>query len=210
MSKVNAVARRWMAVIVATGALAGCQRIECEEFQLDHPLMRWHWFADLQPGYTFVNGRGVGVQLTQTQYDRSAYEKRWCHLCACSTDLQTDYTCEALGTLFQSGVGYESLAKPSDTNGDVYYGINRLYSTERDYSSFRSRDSTLEENVYQGLPPQFAVRRRTSVTLLTTTVADVLELTVLDTARAGVEKVWVKSGSGLLAFQRRGVVWLKQ
>ncbi|GAB3833079.1 hypothetical protein [Hymenobacter jeollabukensis] len=190
--------------------MAGCQRIECAEFQLDHPLMGWHWFADLQPGYTYVNAQGGSVQLVRTEYDRAAAEKRWCHMCACYTELQTDYTCAALNTLFQCNVEYEGLAGPDENGGSVYYGVNPLASSERGYSSFGSRDSTLEEYVSDYLPQRFTVRRRTTVTLLTTPVADVLELTVLDTATAGVETVWVKKGQGLLAFRRRGVVWLKQ
>ena len=211
MSNTYLPRRHWIVAVALTSLMTGCQRIECEEFRLDHPLMGWHWFADLQPDYTFVNAQGVGVQLTRTEYERQAAEKHWCHMCAgCGIELRADYSCEALGTLFQCDVAYEGLAESGEDDGSIYYGINRLHSTQRGYRAFSSRDSTLEEYVYQNSSPQFTIRRRASVTLLTTTVADVLELTVRDTAEAGVETVWVKKGQGLLAFKRRGVLWLKR
>ncbi|MCR5890074.1 hypothetical protein LRS06_20310 [Hymenobacter sp. J193] len=197
-------------LLLAAWGVAGCRRIECEEFQLDHPLMGWHWFADLQPSYTFVNGQGRSVLLVRTEYEREAAEKRWCHLCLCTADLRTDYTCEMLGLLFQCDIDYAGEAESDAVNGNVYYGVNRLYSAQRDFSSFRSRDSTLDASVGSYSSALFTVHRRPSITLLATTVSDVLELAILDTAQAGAEVVWVKKGQGLIGFQRGGEVWVRQ
>jgi hypothetical protein len=183
-----------------------CQKYKCSGFDKGHSINKWNWFPENQGFYKYVNKNQEELELTRTKYEISESREFWCHMCACGQELTSHYDSYNVGIQFRCTLGY--WGDENNTNNDkgsLYYGIDKIGSP------FSSNEETVSENeVPQYEYREFEILFKDTVEIADTKFANVTELSVLDTTKTKIRKLWIAPSSGLIGFRVNNQDWRKR
>lgn len=185
-----------IALLLTTSTLTlnSCRKVECEDFNVDHEVKRWHLFPEQESVYTFGND-SFELNMDLTNLTISEFEEYRCHMCACFRDFSSTYNADSLS--INSFVGYNSINdKESPT---VSYSINNKY-----IRFYLNSDNSIRIESNDGKPynEDVKITLKKSAEINGKTFNQVLEIDIL--SQNQITRMWVEYGTGLVAFELNG------
>ena len=182
--------------------LLSCQKITCEQFNLNHETMDWHFFPDLNQRYTFYDVDSNETYFNQTHFIRSEKKEFSCHMCACYPDMESIYESSELNLKLKNIAIYESLK--GNIQSTVYYNIDNLTSL-LDIEHGSVVEYVDNRDYFQ----KFNIQNQLSITLNGQTFYNVTQFEILETGQTAIEIFWIQAEKGLIGFKINDHVWTK-
>lgn len=194
-------------LFISTGFLYSCTKVRCPGYDFNHPVTQWHWFPDLKKSYTFINKDSSEITFIQAKIQYSTPKTISCPYCYCSVSLESYYDCTQFSMSLRSLVGFgisENGTNITDTLGSGFFGVDRL----GDCYTVTQKPEVFEQ--CNCCHPSFQISALDSVQIVGKAFMNTVLFEPLDSNRTKVKKIWIKKGSGVIGFQRQGVIWRKK
>lgn len=198
----------FLPVMALFGLLASfsCQKYQCAGFDKEHPINKWNWFPENQVSYSFININQDKIELTRTKYEATQSREFSCDICACCQDLTSHYDIANVGIQFRCTLSYCGKENNRDNDGGgLYYGIDKIGSP------FSPSMQTVHENE---VPPyeyvEFETTIKDIIDIAGKEFTNVTELSVKDTTKSKIRKLWIAQNSGLVGFRMSNQNWRKE
>lgn len=195
--------KKLIIILTTLLTLNGCQKIECPAFDFNHPINRWHWFPNNEDSYEFMDSDSATIVLIRTSFEFNQFEERNCHSCNCFSDLNAHYDFFDLSIQLRSTLSYQS--DENSDEGSLYYGIDNIGSPF-DPETITVSEVEVENSESLG----FNVSLLDTLTVVDTTYLDVTQLSILDTTKTKVRKIWIIQDSGIIGLETSDNIWRKK
>ena len=201
--KVRHVKTQTQLIVILCWLMKSCTTIECEEFNLEREIMRYNLFPSGEESYRYVSEGSDTIVLNQVAYDRSPFNERRCHMCACGQILDVTYESEDQALEFRNIANYDTELFPEWPGGTNY-------SFGAPVSFFTIQGDSLFEDFSEpaGDTAEYLIRNNASIRLNDSIYAGMVELTPIDTSETPITTVWIKPGNGMIGFRHNEREWI--
>lgn len=184
--------------------VTGCRKISCERFDLEHEMMVWHFFPELEEEYNFINIDSNLIVFNQFSFERNELEEHRCHMCACQQNLILTYKSEQNNISLENNFYYDSL---DDGWVGMSYLIDGLSVNMDLENGIIVKSEYVSENNNQS---KFEISNLQNYDLLGTSFDNLVQFEVQNSSLTEIEKFWIQKGKGIVGLQIQNQVWLKE
>ena len=185
--------------------IIGCTTISCEEFDTNRKIMDCHFFPELLEQYSFKNINSDSIVFTQILFEKSEFEERKCHMCACGQVLRVSYENQTEGLVLSNTTNYDTELFP-DGIGGMNYLINGVKS------SLIIEEGLLTESISEpaGETKSFSISNVENETLNNINYDGLTKIEIIDTQNSPINTLWIQESVGLVAFEITNTIWTKE
>lgn len=185
--------------------MMGCTTISCEEFDVNRQIMDWHFFPKLLDQYSFRNLNSDSIIFTQTSFEKSEFEEKKCHLCACGQVLRVSYENQTEELVLSNVTNYDTHLFPEGIGG-INYLIN-------DVESFLTIEHDILVEIISepaGETKSFSISNVENETLNNINYDRLTKIEIINTQNSPINTFWIQESVGLVAFEITNTIWTKE
>lgn len=182
--------------------LSSCNKDHCEEFDLTHETMEWHFFPDLMDSYRFFDLESNQINFFQTHYSRSNEREVGGIQRACYPQLRTKYVSDTLQVTLENIAIYEALE--GNVQSSIYYNVDNIECM-----------IDVEDNMFepfiddQNYFKEYEIKHLDTITLNSRPYYNLTQLEIIDISKSDIQLFWVQQNTGIIGFQIDNRIWLR-